>query len=46
MPSQEEGETSYRVAGLLAFHLVSQVLDEAHIIANAAAESGKACYYF
>ncbi|KAI8420882.1 hypothetical protein MSG28_008067 [Choristoneura fumiferana] len=45
MPSQEEGESSYRVAGLLAFHLVSQVLDEAHIIANAAAESGRPWHY-
>ncbi|XP_031762810.2 uncharacterized protein LOC113519025 isoform X2 [Galleria mellonella] len=40
-------EQSYnpRLAALLAVHLVSQVLDEAYVIANAARESGQPWHY-
>lgn len=40
----EDGDPSvgeFKLAGLLASHLVGQVLDEAYIIANAAMESGE-----
>ncbi|KAG7310086.1 hypothetical protein JYU34_004626 [Plutella xylostella] len=45
----EDGDPSvgeFKLAGLLASHLVGQVLDEAYIIANAAKESGQPWRYW
>ncbi|XP_028172214.1 uncharacterized protein LOC114361411 [Ostrinia furnacalis] len=47
MTNKEDGDSNCdpRIAGLLAVHLVSQVLDEAYVIANAATESGQPWRY-